>query len=337
MGKYKLNRHYLFPFFIFFILVFFFSFLAGKYPISPLDVIKILLSKIFPIERTWKDESEVILFNIRLPRIIIALLIGAALSLSGLIFQGLFQNPLVSPDVLGSSQSAGFGAALGIYLGLSYINTLFMSFLFGMLSVIIVMSISKKLSHNKILSFVLSGIMVGSLSSSGISFLKLVADTENTLPQITYFLMGSLSSTRDVDLKFAITIIILSIIPLFLLSWQLNILTQGDEEARSMGINTNLIRNIVIVLITLIISTTVAIAGVIGWVGLVVPHIIRNSMGCDYRKTIPSSVLFGSAFLLFVDTISRIITSYEVPIGILTSFIGAPFFLYILMREGKKL
>lgn len=334
--NFKIKNHYLFPFILFFLLVFILSFAVGKYPISPINLVKILLSKVFPIERTWSKESETILFNIRMPRIIIAAFIGAALSVSGLIFQGIFQNPLVSPDVLGTTSGAGFGAALGLFFGFSYFGITIISFLFGLLAVFLVMSIGRKLNNNQILSFVLAGIMISSLFSSSTSFLKLVADTDNTLPAITYYLMGSLTSIRQSDLPFVITLITLSIIPLLFLRWPLNVLTQGEDEAKSLGVNTKLLRVIAIILATIMTSVTVAVGGVIGWVGLVIPHLIRMLLGCDYRKTLPATIFLGAGFLIFVDTLSRILTTYEVPIGILTSFIGAPFFLYLLLREGKK-
>jgi ABC-type Fe3+-siderophore transport system, permease component len=334
--KHLLKRHSLLPFVIFFLVMFLISFAVGKYPISPIDLVKILFSRIFPIAKTWSREAETIVFNIRLPRIILASFIGAALSLSGLVYQGIFQNPLVSPDVLGTSSASGFGAALALFFGFSYVGITLTSFAFGMLSVVLVLTIGRKINANKILSFVLSGIMISSLFSSSTSFLKLVADTDQVLPAITYYLMGSLTSTRTSDLPFAITLITISIIPLFFLRWPLNVLTQGEDEARSMGVNTDLIRKIAIVLATIMTSATVAVAGVIGWIGLVVPHLVRMMLGCDYRKTLPSAIFLGAGFLVMVDTVSRILTTYEIPIGILTSFIGAPFFLYLLLREGKK-
>ncbi len=337
MKKRICKQHCLFPFIMFFVLAFFFSFTLGKYPISPGELMRILFSRIFPIERTWAMESETIIFNIRLPRIILGGFIGSALGMAGLVYQGLFQNPLVSPDVLGTTSGAGFGAALGLLLGLNYYGITITSFCFGLISVVFVMTIGKKVANNQILSLVLSGIMISSLFSSATSFLKLVADTENTLPAITYYLMGSLTSTRTSDLPFALILISLSSIPLLFLAWPLNVLTQGEDEARSMGINTKLLRNIVIILATVMTSVTVAVAGVIGWIGLVIPHFIRMLIGCDYRKTLPASIFLGAGFLICVDTLSRILTTYEIPLGILTSFIGAPFFLYLIIREGKKL
>lgn len=318
------------------VVVFFISFALGRYPISPNTLVKVLLSKIFPIAKTWSNQAETVIFQIRLPRIIIALFIGSALSLSGLTYQGLFQNPMVSPDVLGTTSGAAFGAALGILLKFSYVGIAISSFLFGLLAVLLVMLISSRLPSKPILALVLSGIMISSIFTSLVSFVKLVADTNNTLPTITYYLMGSLSSVRKSDVWFIIVIVVISAIPLFLLRWNLNVMTQGEEEALTLGVNTKAVRRIAIVSATLMTSATVAVSGMIGWVGLVIPHFVRMCVGCDYRKTIPASILMGSSFLLFVDTMARNISTMEIPLGILTSFIGAPFFLYLIVREGKK-
>lgn len=333
----KVKRHLFFPLMtLTLILVFFISFALGRYPIPPNTLVRILLSKIFPIVQTWSSQAETVVFQIRLPRIIIALLIGSALSLSGLTYQGLFQNPMVSPDVLGTTSGAAFGAALGILLNFNYIGIAISSFLFGLFAVALVILISSRIPSKPILALVLSGIMISSIFTSLVSFVKLVADVNNTLPTITYYLMGSLSSVRKSDVIFIFVIVLLSALPLILIRWQLNIMTQGEEEAQTLGVDTKRIRMIAIISATLMTSATVAVSGMIGWVGLVIPHFVRMCVGCDYRKTIPASMLMGSSFLLFVDTVARNISTMEIPLGILTSFIGAPFFLYLIVREGKR-
>ncbi len=320
-----------------FIFTLFLSFSLGRYPVDFLTLIKVLLSRIFPIERSWSAQVESVIFQIRMPRILLAIFIGAGLSLSGLVYQGLFQNPMVSPDVLGATSGAGFGAALALLLGASYSLTSLSSFLMGIVAVMLVLLISRRLSsHMSVLSLVLGGIMISSLFSSLINFMKLIADPEEVLPEITYFLMGSLSSVRWEDVPFTCIVITLAIIPIILLRWRLNVMTLGEEEARSLGINTKRVRIIAILSATLMSSVTVATAGMIGWIGLVIPHFARMAIGCDYRKTIPTTLLMGSSFLLLVDTISRNIGTVEMPLGILTSFIGAPFFLYLMVREEKK-
>jgi iron complex transport system permease protein len=323
-------------FFLLFIFVFFSSFFIGRYPIKPSQLILVLLSKIFPIEPTWSKTVESVILNVRLPRILSSAIIGAALSISGLSYQGMFKNPMVSPDVLGTSAGAGFGASLGILLGLSYFSISLVSFTFGLLAVALVTFISSKLMNQKTLALILGGIMIGSLFSSGTSFVKLVADTEEVLPSITYWLMGSLSSVRKTDVYFLLITTVIGLIPLVLLRWKLNLLTLDEDEAKSLGINTVLLRKIVIFCATLITSAAICVGGHIGWIGLVIPHFTRMLVGCDYRISLPISILMGSSFLMVVDTISRSVSTGEIPIGILTSFIGAPFFLYLMIRESKK-
>lgn len=178
--------------------------------------------------------------------------------------------------------------------------------------------------------------MIGSLFSSGISFVKLAADPDDTLPAITYWLMGSLASITMKDVKFAAIPILIGFVPILLLSWKMNILTLGEEEARAIGVNTGRIRLFITIGATLITAASVSISGMIGWVGLVIPHFVRMMIGCDYRKALPASMLLGASFLMVVDNFARTLASSEVPLGILTSFVGAPFFLYLMIREGKR-
>ena len=316
--------------------VFVLSFSIGRFPVGPVELIKILLSRIFPITPDWTAQAESVVFNIRLPRILAASLIGAGLSLSGLIFQIIFRNPMVSPDVLGTSTGAGFGAALALLLALPSFSVPVFAFFFGIIAVLLVWKVAAKVPSNQVLGLILGGIMISSLFQSGTSFIKLVADPEDELPAITYFLMGSLAGAGMDEVKLLIPPMLTSIIPMLLLSWRMNLLSLSEEEAKSLGVNTKAIRAIAIAAATLMTASTVAVAGVIGWVGLVIPHITRMAVGPDSRKTIPSSIFLGAAFLTVVDTISRSATYSEIPIGILTSFIGAPFFLYLIIKEGKK-
>ena len=319
-----------------YILIFILSFSFGRYPVDPITLIKILLSKIFPIEQTWSRQAEIVVINIRLPRLLAGSLVGAGLSLAGLTFQTILHNSMVSPDVLGTTSGAGFGAALALLLGLPNILVNGCAFLFGLLSVGLVMIISSRVKHNQILGYVLGGIMISSLFSALTSFVKLVADPNDTLPNITYFLRGSLAGCSFKDVAITFIPMIVSMIVIYTLSWKINILSLSEEEARSLGTNTRVIRTIVILASSLMISSSVAISGVIGWIGLVIPHIVRMILGCDTRKTIPSSIFLGASFLILVDTISRMISTSEVPIGILTSIVGAPFFLYLILRQGRR-
>ena len=331
-----MKKRIIIAFIIIYIAVFFISFSIGRFPIGPVELVKILLSRILPINADWTLQAESVVFNIRLPRILASSLIGAALSLSGLIFQTIFRNPMVSPDVLGASAGAGFGASLAILLGLSSLGISAVSFMAGLAAVSIVWLIGKTVKGNQVLGLVLGGIMVSSIFQSATSFVKLVADTDNQLPAITYFLMGSLAGAGTEELKIIILPIVLSSAVMILLSWRIDILSLSEEEAMSLGINTSAIRGIAIVAASLMTASAVAVSGVIGWVGLVIPHITRMIAGTEARITFPSSMLLGAAFLTAVDTISRTISTSEIPIGILTSFIGAPFFLYLIIREGRR-
>lgn len=275
-----------------------------------------------------------ILFQVRLPRVVMACLIGSALSCAGAAFQGVFRNPMVSPDVLGASQGAGFGAALSIFLSVGYWGITLYSFLFGMVSVSLVYLIGRRVKRNPTLGLVLAGIMIGSLFSAATSFIKLMADPNNVLPAITYWLMGSLASIRVSDMMFAAPLIVVGILPIFFLQWKLNVLTMGEEEAQALGIRTGLVRIVLIVGATLCTAACVSVSGMIGWVGLVIPHFARMLVGCDYRRLLPASVLMGGSFLLAVDDVARLISTSELPIGILTAFIGAPFFLYLILRKA---
>lgn len=320
-----------------FLICFFVSFMLGRYPVSPVTLIRVISARLLPLEADWSSQVETVIFQIRLPRVFMAALIGAGLTCAGSAYQGIFQNPLVSPDVLGVSAGAGFGAALGLFMGLSYRAVSFSSFLFGILAIFLVYLISTRVKANPALGLVLSGMMIGSLFTSAVSYLKLTADPNNTLPVITYWLMGSLASIRTEDVVFAAPLILLGILPIYLLRWQINVLTLGEEEARCIGINTRLIRGVIVTCATMITAAAVSVSGLIGWVGLVVPHLARMLVGNDYRRMLPASLLLGGSFLLITDNFARLLSTSEIPIGILTSFVGAPFFLYLILREGKRI
>lgn len=312
------------------------SFCVGKYPIAPKDLITILLSYFSQSDQGELHQAAVILLHVRIPRLLAAVLVGAALSTAGLCFQGIFQNPMVSPDVLGASSGAAFGAAFGILLGWTYGETTAFSFFLGLLSIFLVMNCSRLMSSNPLLGLVLCGIMISSLFSSATSFVKLAADPNDTLPAITYWLMGSLASVTKRDVIFAFIPVTIGLIPIILLRWRLNLLTLGEEEARSLGINTKRLRAVIIVCATLLTAASVSVSGMIGWIGLVIPHFVRMLAGCDYRRLVFASVLLGASYLLLVDTAARTMTSSEIPLGILTAFFGAPFFIYLMIRENSS-
>lgn len=309
----------------------------GKYWVDPWTMIKAIAAKVFPVPVTWERQVETVLFQVRFPRVMLGVVVGAGLSLAGATYQGIFQNPMVSPDILGASWGAGFGAALALFLSMNYLGVTFSAFGFGILAVVIVCIISRLMKNNPMLGLILGGIMVGSIFSSAVSFLKLVADPMNQLPAITYWLMGSLASAKILDVKLAVPVILIGMPPIVLLRWQINVMTMGDEEARSMGLNVKAFRFILIASATLITAAAVSVSGMIGWVGLVIPHFVRMMVGNDYRRVIPVSMIMGGAFLVAVDDCARMLATSEVPLGILTAFVGAPFFLYLIIKEGKKI
>jgi len=326
----------LFPLGLLLALTFILSCAVGRYPVQPLVVVRLFASRLFPsLMSDNLSEAAIVLFRVRLPRVVAAALVGAALSASGAAYQGIFRNPLVSPDVLGVSAGAGFGAALAIFLSFTAAGITLGSFAFGIGTALLVAFLARHLGNDNTLALVLSGIMTGSLLSSATSFLKLAGDPQNVLPAITYWLMGSLASVRENDILFAAPLILASLLLLYLLRWRINILTMGDEEARTLGTDIRLSRALVMTAATLATAACVSISGLIGWVGLVIPHFARLLAGSDYRVLMPAAMLMGASFLLLVDDLARMITASEIPLGILTSFVGVPFFLYLIRKGGK--
>lgn len=313
------------------------SFSVGQYPVPLNAVLKIVGQKLgIPFKTFWTPAMEAAVWNIRLPRVILSVLVGMSLAAAGSAYQGVFQNPMASPDVLGASAGAGFGAALAILLGASSVYIMLGAFASGMVTVGLVFWVSRYAKGDKVLGLVLSGMMLSTLFQSGTSFLKLVADPGNQLPQITYWLMGSLSGTKWSDVFFASIPMVLGGIPLLLLRWQLNVITMGDDEASTLGVHPQRLRFGIVLCATLVTAASVAVSGMIGWVGLVIPHIMRRVIGNDYRYLMPASILGGGLFLLLVDNISRSITASGIPIGILTAFVGAPFFLWMITGKGTR-
>ena len=311
-----------------------FSFSLGRYPISPAELFGIVCSKVFPIEPYWVPNMETILFNVRLPRILLSCMVGCSLSAAGAAYQGIFQNPMASPDILGATKGSAFGASLAIIAGMGTRATMVSAFLFGVVTVALVWLVSSRAKGKRVMSLILAGIVVSSIFEAGTSYLKLVADPNEALPKITYWLMGSLSGAKKDAVVFACVPMLAGLLVLFLLRWQLGVLTMGDEEARAMGVNAKAVRLIVILAATLITAAGVAVCGAIGWVGLVIPHLCRKLVGSNYRYLMPASMVLGALFLLIVDNISRNLYATELPIGILTAFVGAPFFLYLMMKGG---
>lgn len=312
------------------------SFQLGRYPITAPELLHTLFFHFADPSQIIDANMETTLFNIRLPRVLAVLLVGGGLSMAGAAYQGMFKNPMVSPDILGASAGAAFGACLAMLLGLSTPVIQLCSFCGGLLAVFVAATATRRFSMDPILGLVLGGVMVSSLFQSGTSAVKLLADAEDKLPQITFWLMGSFNIMNTRKLLSILLPIGAGALILLLIRWQLNILSFGDEEARSMGIRTRRVRNLIIVASTLITAASVSVCGMVGWVGLVIPHVGRALVGPDYRRLIPVCAILGSTFLLLVDNVARTTFSVELPIGILTSFIGVPFFLFIFRSGIQK-
>ncbi|WP_020611845.1 FecCD family ABC transporter permease [Sediminispirochaeta bajacaliforniensis] len=314
------------------IVLFFFSLTLGRYPISFTTCIKILASPIFPIHKSWSVTDATVVLQIRLPRTFLAMCVGGALSISGAAFQGIFRNPLVSPDILGVSAAAGFGAALAILISGDPALVRLLAFSFGLTGVMTTYFLSRVYKTTPVVMLVLSGVVVSAFFSALISVAKYVADPYSKLPAITFWLMGGLNSVSAHDIVWTLPPLVLGITLLLLVRWRINILSFGDEEASSLGINTELLKAIVIFSVTLMTAASVCISGIIGWVGLVIPHIGRMLVGPDHKVLLPVTLIIGACYLLAMDDIARTVSSAEIPLGILTAIIGSPFFGYLIRK-----
>lgn len=315
------------------IAVFLFSISVGRYPVSIDSLCGALWAQ---LTNAGMDTAQLALIRVRLPRTLLAMIVGASLSLSGVVYQGIFKNPVVSPDLLGASGGASFGAALAILIGSTTSQIQFMSFIGGVSAVVLVAVMNRIVSRQSrsVVNLVLCGMLVSSLFNAFLSFIKFVADTETKLPSITFWLMGSLSSVQLKDLS-VFWIFLPAALLLILVRWKVNILSMGDEEARMLGVNVRVYRWLIIACATALTSLSVSISGNIGWVGLVVPHFARMFVGSNYARLLPASLLIGSAFMLLVDTMARMLLTVEIPLSILTAIIGAPFFFVLLVRTKK--
>lgn len=284
--------------------------------------------------------KEFVLLDFRAPRVLLAIVMGAGLSMAGCAFQSLFSNPLATPDILGVTSASSFGAVLGLMFGLSMLGVFAFGFAFGIASLMLVVAVSySRFVPLSTISMILSGIIISALFSSLVSLVKYLADPQDTLPSITYWLLGSLSRVWSGELALGVVAVCLGCAVLFLARWKLNILSLSEEEAKSLGVNLNALRAVVILSCTLIVSVSVSLCGIIGWVGLLVPHIARLLVGSESSRLLPLNGILGAGFVIIIDTISRSLSSSEIPISILTALIGAPFFIYILHKNkgGIKL
>lgn len=312
------------------------AFAVGRYPVAFGDVLRIVWAWAGGAPHGLDRTLETVVLQIRGPRVIAALLVGAALAAAGAAYQNLFRNPLVSPDILGVSAGAAVGAVLGIFLSLGVVAIQSMAFAGGLLAVGLVCVVARAVrGHDPLLVLVLAGVVLGSLLGACVALMKYLADPYNQLPAITFWLLGSLASTDARDMWVAAPLLLAGLLPLWLLRWRINVLALDDEEARALGVPAGRIRLVVIVAATLMTSAAVAISGVIGWIGLVIPHFARLLTGPDFSRLLPVSVLLGAAFLVAVDTLARSVASIEVPLGVLTAFVGTPLFLWQLATARR--
>ena len=300
------------------------AFAVGRYPVSPAEVLSALAGQ------AADPTVNTVVLQVRGPRVLAALLVGAALAAAGTAYQGMFRNPLVSPDILGVSTGAALGAVLGIFLSLDIFWVQMFSFAGGLLAVGLVYAVGSRLrGHDPLLALVLTGVVIGTLLGSAIALLKVLADPYNQLPAITFWLLGSLASISPKDLAVAAPLALLGLAPMLLLRWRVNLLALPDDEARALGVDTRRLRTLVVACATLMTASVVAVSGIIGWVGLLIPHAARLLVGPDFGRLLPLAMLMGAGFLLAVDTLCRTLATVELPPGVLTALIGTPFFLWL--------
>lgn len=311
---------------------------VGKYPLTVSEVVNVLWHGLTGDRAAAPQMAATVVLDIRLPRLLAAILVGLALASAGATYQAVFRNPLVAPDILGVTAGAGLGAVTAIFLSLPVAAIQGMAFAFGLAAVAIVYTIARLVrgAHDPILVLVLAGVVMGAVMGAGISVLTYLADPYDQLPAITFWLMGSLAGVTLSDLAGAWPAVVLGLIPLFLLRWRVNLMSVGEDEARALGVNTGVLRLMLVVSATLMTSAVVAISGTVGWVGLIIPHMARFLVGPEFTRLLPASLLIGAAYVLVVDSLARSAAHIEIPIGILNAFIGAPLFLWVLARARKS-
>lgn len=313
------------------------AFGVGRFPVPAGDLAALVWSKLTGAPHGVAPTVETVVFGVRGPRVLAALLVGGALALAGAAYQSLFRNPLVSPDILGVSSGAALGAVLGIFLSLDVFAIQALAFVFGMLAVVGAYAIASSLrTHDPVLVLVLAGVVLGALLGACLALLKYLADPYNQLPAITYWLLGSLASATGGDAGSILPAVLVGIAVLWLARWRINVLALGDEEAASLGVRPARVRAAVIAAATLMTAAAVSISGIIGWVGLLVPHVARLLVGPDFRRLAPVSLVLGAGFMLAVDTLARTAARIEIPLGVLTAFVGTPIFLWLLATARRS-
>jgi iron complex transport system permease protein len=308
----------------------------GRFPVSAGELAALLANKLFGAGYDIAPTAETVVLQVRGPRILAALLVGAALAAAGTAYQGMFRNPLVSPDILGVSAGAALGAVLGIFFSQSALVIQLAAFAGGLAAVGLVYAVGASVRrHDPILSLILAGIVLGTLLGALIALIKYLADPYNQLPAITYWLMGSLAAVSPRDLALAAPFALAGLVPLYLLRWRMNLLSLADDEARALGLSVGRLRIAVVCAATLMTASAVAISGIIGWVGLLIPHAARMLVGPEFSRLLPLAMLLGAAFLLAVDTLARTVAPIEIPPGVLTALVGTPFFLWLFASARR--
>jgi iron complex transport system permease protein len=307
------------------------AFMVGRYPIGIGDVLSVLGSKLIGRSGDVPAAVESVVLQVRGPRVLAAVLVGAALAVAGTAFQGLFRNPLVSPDILGASSGAALGAVIGIFFSLGLFGIQALAFVGGLAAVGAVYGIGSTMrARDPILVLVLTGVVIGALLGAGVGLVKYLADPYNQLPAMTFWLLGSLAATGPADLLPLLGPVALGTVVLIALRWRMNVMSLPDEEARALGVATGPLRVAIVTAATLVTAASVATSGIVGWVGLVVPHLARALVGPDFARLIPTAAILGGGYLLLIDTLARTASSVEIPLGILTAVIGTPFFIWLL-------
>lgn len=307
---------------------------VGRFPLSPSELAA-FFGALVRGDPVSPDLSAVVL-QVRGPRVIAALLVGAALAGAGASYQTMFRNPLVSPDILGVSFGAALGAVTALYWSLDPASVQLAAFAGGLVAVLLVTALCARITgHDPMLSLVLTGVVVGSLFGALIAMTKYLADPDGKLPAMTLWMLGSFAAIGPRELAWLIPVIVAAAVPLFLVRWRINLLALPDEEARALGVDTRRLRGAVIVSATLLTSVAVSVSGIVGWVGLLMPHAARLIVGSDFRRLLPMSLALGAGFTLLVDTLCRTVAQIEIPPGVLTALLGAPAFLWLLGRTRR--
>ncbi|HQR53446.1 MAG TPA: iron ABC transporter permease [Burkholderiales bacterium] len=312
------------------------AFAVGRFPVTLGDLFAATLGKLLGSDRQVPATVETVIYQVRGPRVMAALVVGAALATAGAAYQGMFRNPLVSPDILGVSSGAALGAALAIFLSWDLVGIQALAFIGGLLAVGMVYAVGASLrGRDPLLTLILAGVVIGTLLGSCVSLLKYLADPYNQLPAITFWLLGSLAAASPADLKVVVPTVVLGLVPLVLLRWRMNLMTLPDDEARALGVDTRRLRLAVICAATLITAASVAVSGIIGWIGLLVPHAARMLVGPGFARMLPMTMILGAGFMLAVDTLARTVATLEVPPGVLTAVLGTPLFLWLLAKSRR--